>query len=58
MWGSIGYGLTSFISGSVVNIYSTENFNYIPATIIMVISSVFDVSAGIKLKVNSIHKEI
>lgn len=53
VWGTIGFGLTALISGYVVNIFSEKSINYTPAFIIILVCSVIDLIACVKLQVKN-----
>ncbi|XP_044257866.1 major facilitator superfamily domain-containing protein 6-A [Tribolium madens] len=50
VWGTIGFGLTALISGYVVNLFSENTVNYTPAFIIILVCSVIDIIACVKLE--------
>ncbi|KAJ8983003.1 hypothetical protein NQ317_014299 [Molorchus minor] len=50
VWGTIGFGLSALIAGYVVDIFSGSSISYTPAIIIMLVFSLFDLTACIKLK--------
>ncbi|XP_030759296.1 major facilitator superfamily domain-containing protein 6 [Sitophilus oryzae] len=50
VWGTIGFGTTALIAGYAVDMFSGQTISYIPAIIIMLICSTFDLIACVKLK--------
>ncbi|CAH1959220.1 unnamed protein product [Acanthoscelides obtectus] len=50
VWGTIGWGLSALFAGYIVDLFSGTSITYTPAFIIMLVLSVFDLSACIKLK--------
>lgn len=51
VWGTIGFGTTALIAGYVVDLFSDGAITYAPAFIVMLIFSICDLLACIKLKV-------
>lgn len=59
VWGTIGFGLTAFVAGCIVNIYSdTVVITYTPAVAVMIFFSLCDLFSCVKLKVNKISTNI
>ncbi|XP_057663490.1 uncharacterized protein LOC130898309 isoform X1 [Diorhabda carinulata] len=50
VWGTIGYGCSALIAGYAVDYFSGTSITYTPALFVMVVCSVFDLLACIKLK--------
>ncbi|KAJ8938551.1 hypothetical protein NQ314_011440 [Rhamnusium bicolor] len=50
VWGTIGFGLSALIAGYVVDLFSGSSISYTPAIIVMVVCSIFDLTACIKLE--------
>ncbi|KAF7270477.1 hypothetical protein GWI33_016547 [Rhynchophorus ferrugineus] len=50
VWGTIGFGTTALISGYAVDMFSGRTISYIPAIIVMLICSAFDLICCFKLK--------
>lgn len=52
VWGTIGFGTTALIAGYIVNIFSDVSITYVPAFAVMLLFSICDLIACIKLKVS------
>lgn len=50
VWGAIGFGCSALIAGYAVDYFSGTSFTYTPALFVMIVCSVFDLLACIKLK--------
>ncbi|KAJ8961416.1 hypothetical protein NQ318_014662 [Aromia moschata] len=50
VWGTIGFGLSALIAGYVVDLFSGSSISYTPAFIVMLVCSIFDLTACVKLK--------
>ncbi|KAJ3666482.1 hypothetical protein Zmor_001923 [Zophobas morio] len=50
VWGTIGFGVTALISGYVVDLFSDNTINYTPAFLTILVCSVIDLGACIKLE--------
>lgn len=51
LWGTVGWGISALISGSLVDLFSEDEVNYLPAFIILLTFLVFDVISCLKLRV-------
>ena len=52
VWGTIGFGITAFLGGAGMDIWSGEGVkNYKPAFLIVLAFTIFDVACCTKLKV-------
>lgn len=51
VWGTIGFGTTALIAGYVVDLFSDVSITYVPAFAVMLVFSICDLLACIKLKV-------
>jgi hypothetical protein len=47
----VGFGVTALISGYIVDLFSGSTINYAPAFIIILVCSVIDLAACVKLQV-------
>lgn len=56
MWGSIGWGTMSFVSGMVIDWFSKgqDYKNYTPGIIIALMAGILDLFVALKIKVNII----
>jgi MFS family permease len=50
VWGTVGFGVTALISGYIVDLFSGSTINYAPAFIIILVCSVIDLAACVKLQ--------